>query len=88
MRWVPSGSEILLGDEKVKRAMHRVLSMHRLNFARVLYMDIVSNYSIVPEKRTCSKVRPFSFPLELMYFMLSIVDAHVFFAAAITSLHR
>ena len=26
MRWVPSGSEILLGDEKVKRAMHRVLS--------------------------------------------------------------
>ena len=25
MRWVPSGSEILLGDEKVKRAMHWVL---------------------------------------------------------------
>ena len=26
MRWVPSGSEILLGDEKVKRVIHWVLS--------------------------------------------------------------
>ena len=27
MRWVPSGSEILLGDEKVKRAIQRVLNI-------------------------------------------------------------
>ena len=30
MRWVPSGSEILLGDEKVKRVIHWVLIRNKV----------------------------------------------------------